>query len=576
MHRLSRGQLQLLIGLVAALFFLPFLGYFHLFDWDEINFAECAREMLATGNYTEVQINFQPFWEKPPFFIWLQALAMNFFGINEFAARLPNAICGIATLIVLFRIGSKIFDHRFGVLWALSFGGSILPFIYFKSGIIDPTFNLFIFLGVFRLVLLTNNPNAKNTYKNAILAGLFFGLATLTKGPVAILIPGICILVFLLIHRNFQSFSLKSISLFLLSYFIIAGSWFFYLILNGKISLVQDFIEYQIRLFSTEDSGHGGFIGYHFVVLLLGCFPASLYALIAWQKKHTLTPFQQFFRLWMKILFWTVLLLFSLVKTKIIHYSSLCYFPLTFFAANSIHSLLNNEIKWKKWGSVLGYVLLCIPSLIFIGFPILEIFKEKIISANWIKDAFILDCFSARTEFHFSEFIPGLLLLVVGGNFFYKISKGKFIFIPHLFFTVAASLFLALILIVPKIEKYVQGAEIRFFESLKNQKCYVETVSYKSFAHLFYAEKKPELNTPELLNHVKSKIESDKKTNQTIFSFSLYATNYMRGEPIRYPAFFSVKSDNMKSFEQENPHIKKLYQEGGFIFYYRPPSLQNK
>ena len=288
MHRLSRGQLQLLIGLVAALFFLPFLGYFHLFDWDEINFAECAREMLATGNYTEVQINFQPFWEKPPFFIWLQALALNFFGINEFAARLPNAICGIATLIVLFRIGSKIFDHRFGVLWALSFGGSILPFIYFKSGIIDPTFNLFIFLGVFRLVLLTNNPNAKNTYKNAILGGLFFGLATLTKGPVAILIPGICILVFLLIHRNFQSFSLKSISLFLLSYFIIAGSWFFYLILNGKISLVQDFIEYQIRLFSTEDSGHGGFIGYHFVVLLLGCFPASLYALIAWQKKkHT-------------------------------------------------------------------------------------------------------------------------------------------------------------------------------------------------------------------------------------------------------------------------------------------------
>jgi 4-amino-4-deoxy-L-arabinose transferase-like glycosyltransferase len=103
MHRLSRGQFQLLIGLVAALFFLPFLGYFHLFDWDEINFAECAREMLATGNYTEVQINFQPFWEKPPFFIWLQALAMNFFGINEFAARLPNAICGIATLIVIWR-----------------------------------------------------------------------------------------------------------------------------------------------------------------------------------------------------------------------------------------------------------------------------------------------------------------------------------------------------------------------------------------------------------------------------------------------------------------------------------------
>ena len=54
---------------VAALAFVPFLGSAPLFDWDEINFAESAREMIVSGNYFQVQINYQPFWEKPPLFI---------------------------------------------------------------------------------------------------------------------------------------------------------------------------------------------------------------------------------------------------------------------------------------------------------------------------------------------------------------------------------------------------------------------------------------------------------------------------------------------------------------------------
>ena len=95
--------IQLLIIIFGLILFLP-TGNVHLFDWDEINFAEAAREMLVTGDYFTVTIDFQPFWEKPPFFIWLQAFSMQIFGINEFAARLPNALCGVLTLIILFNI----------------------------------------------------------------------------------------------------------------------------------------------------------------------------------------------------------------------------------------------------------------------------------------------------------------------------------------------------------------------------------------------------------------------------------------------------------------------------------------
>ena len=101
---------NLLIILIGTALFVPFLGEVHLFDWDEINFAECAREMIVSGNYSSVTINFLPFWEKPPLFIWMQVLSMKLFGINEFAARFPNAICGIVTMLVLFNIGKKL--HR--------------------------------------------------------------------------------------------------------------------------------------------------------------------------------------------------------------------------------------------------------------------------------------------------------------------------------------------------------------------------------------------------------------------------------------------------------------------------------
>src|SRR4030042_6770053 len=91
---------ELLIIISGAVLFIPFLGGVNLFDWDEINFAESAREMIVSGDYLTVQINYLPFWEKPPLFIWMQVLSMKLFGINEFAARFPNAICGIVSLLM--------------------------------------------------------------------------------------------------------------------------------------------------------------------------------------------------------------------------------------------------------------------------------------------------------------------------------------------------------------------------------------------------------------------------------------------------------------------------------------------
>jgi len=104
---------MLLLLLLLLLF--PGLGWSPLFDWDEVNFAEISREMIATGDWLRPQIDFAPFWEKPPFFFWLQALSFSGLGVGEYAARLPNALCGILTALTLYGMGKQRRGARFEI-----------------------------------------------------------------------------------------------------------------------------------------------------------------------------------------------------------------------------------------------------------------------------------------------------------------------------------------------------------------------------------------------------------------------------------------------------------------------------
>ncbi len=484
-------------GLLAALFFLPFLGRVHLFDWDEINFAECAREMLLTGNYLQPQIDFQAFYEKPPLFFWLQSLSMKIWGVGEYGARFPNAICGMITLVLLFRLGERHFSTRFGMLWAGAYFGSLLPHLYFKSGIIDPSFNLLIFLSLYHFIRFywekeKGHPPAARigTWGRLGLSAFFMGLAILAKGPAAFLIMGLVLGTYWIgLKGKFYVRPVAILTFGILS-LLVCGLWFGLESAVHGPAFLKEFVIYQYRLFSTPDAGHGGFPGFHLVVLLVGCFPASVFAVRAFFLRSDGSFFQKDLKKWMQILFWVVLILFSIVQSKIIHYSSLCYFPLTFLAAYTLDQLWEKRIRWGIWlkSSLLTLGLLIASAVMLV--PFLGKNAEQL--KPWIQDPSGRASLEAEVYWSGWEGLVGLLFLLAVGAAFYFFQKGR----PKeacisLFGGGAVFVWLLLAVYINKIEGYSQAAPLAFFESLEGKDVFVQPMHYKTYAHLFYTKKPP-------------------------------------------------------------------------------------
>ena len=553
------------IALVAAILFIPFLGNVHLFDWDEINFAESAREMMASGNYFSVQINFTRFTEKPPLFFWMQVLSMKVFGVNEFSARFPNAICGIVTLVVLFRIGKQIFNEQFARIWVMVYLGTFVTFLYFKSGIIDPWFNLFIFLAIYHFYSLTTSVQV-NRLKHLVLTGVFLGLAVLTKGPVAILIALLTYLVVVVLNRFRFFINGKEFVTIFVTTLIVCFAWFGVDLIQNGPSFLIEFLQRQIAIFSTNDADHGEPFFYHWWVLLLGCFPASIFfmkGIFVQMERNE----QKMFKQWMVVLFWVTLLLFSIVKTKIVHYSSLCWFPLTAIASMYLYEIFTDKVRrmhmvFKMLIGIIGILL----SLVLIAIP--YALMNKAAWVHLLEDPFARANLQADVQWYWWDGFGGCILLL--GVLFYLFSKQNKLKTILLFLSVTLCCLYTSVMIVPNIEGISQRANIEFFEKRQGEDCYVETVGYRSYAQYFYSKKQAYTSAQKIKIDTVLMGGSSQPDTLTTKQKELNFSQWVLYGNIDKPAYFSIKIQN-KQILDTLPDLNKLYEKNGFAFYKRLP-----
>lgn len=588
------------VALLALIFFVPYLGNVHLFDWDEINFAESAREMLATSNYLRVQIDYQPFWEKPPLFIWIQALSMKVFGVNEFAARFPNAVVGLITLLTFYFVGKRLIDARFGFLWALAYLGSVTPHLYFKSGIIDPLFNYFMFLSVLYLLPSLNKAGQPGALR-FFWAGIFAGLAVWTKGPVGVGVPTLTLAAFWLIHyvqhrpsdgskpsEPLLGFSLNNILVYGLTAGVLTAGWMLAIIWESGWATFLAFLDYLYRLGATSEADHGQPFYYHFVVVLIGCFPISILGLPYISRifhpllrrfskgAHGVTNSEQLrhgianpaqlpdrsddrsssqrrplltahYVTGMLCLFWVVMIVFSIVKTKIVHYSSMAYFPLSFLAALWVYRWLQGEISRPRWMTVLLLIIGGILSLVLAAVPLIGMYSAAV--TPYIDDAFVVANLQAPVEWAGYEWMFGAAYFAVVVWAVIIWNKRKLLAVRTLFFATAVLLFVYGAVVVPKIEGYTQRTVIDFYTSKRGQDVYVWPIGFKSYAQFFYF-KKPNGVRPEASNE-----------------------DWLLNGPVDKPTFLISRIDRAEQF-RNHPNLELIKEENGFVFFRRKPDYQ--
>lgn len=393
----------ILVGFVILAFFLP-LGIVPLFDLDEGAFSEATREMLLNHNYITTYLNGDLRFDKPILIYWLQAISVSIFGLNEFALRLPSAIAGAFWAGSIYWFSKRYFDEKIAFLATIFMVGSIQIGIIAKAAIADSLLNMFIAFSMFSIWLYLDTKNKKYLY----LAFAFIGFGTLTKGPVAIMIPMVVTFIYLAVKKDLKLFfkmifDIKGIFIFL----IIALPWYMLEYMDQGMKFIDGFIlKHNLQRFDSSLEHHKGSIFYFIPVILIGLMPFSVYFIKIFTKLKEIFKNDMF--LFLFIWFSFVFIFFSFSGTKLPHYVIYGYTPLFIFMAY----YFKNVDKYVIISAVIFLILLFF-------FPDIALYiKDK------IKDEYV-KVMIENVNVYFNldyKILIGFGILVLFSLFFIKIS----------------------------------------------------------------------------------------------------------------------------------------------------------
>jgi 4-amino-4-deoxy-L-arabinose transferase-like glycosyltransferase len=181
-----------------ALFFR--LGTLPLLQPDEGRNAEVAREMKESGAWLSPSYDGIAYLDKPAFFFKTVALSLAAFGNNETAARLPSAVFALALLAMTFLFCRRVHGTRCAIMAVIIIATMPLYVVFSRTIIFDMTLAFFVSAAIFAGYRAEEceGKSRRNWY---LLGALAAGFATLVKGPVGFLIPGLVLFVFHLVER---------------------------------------------------------------------------------------------------------------------------------------------------------------------------------------------------------------------------------------------------------------------------------------------------------------------------------------------------------------------------------------
>jgi len=185
----ERKRFWLILLGTGALLFLG-IGLHSPWPPDSPRFVEVAREMVESGQWMLPMRGGEYYPEKPPVFIWTLALLYWLTGNLKLTYLIPNALCSLLTVGLVYDLGRRLWNPRVAALAALLL---LLPtqfVLHAKNAQIDGMLMAWVTIGCYGLLRHFLLGPAWGWY----LAGFaFMGLGIITKGvgflPVFLLVP---------------------------------------------------------------------------------------------------------------------------------------------------------------------------------------------------------------------------------------------------------------------------------------------------------------------------------------------------------------------------------------------------
>lgn len=435
--RAARVFLAAVWAVALGLLFLR-LGYAPLTDVDEGAFAEATREMLARGDWVSPWLLDQPRFDKPALIHWLQMAGIWLLGLNAWGARLPSAVAGLIWVGAIGwwarLVAQKLWPQNgedlatWAQAWAMLLAVTSLgiPAIA-RAATADATLNAFL---VLTLVLLWQalwgteqrsfSSQGDPGRRWARAAALCIALGLLTKGPIAVLVPGAAGLI-----ATLWSGSLRRL-LWLLrdpwSWFILAAvttPWYLLQYLAQGQAFIDGFLGvHNVGRFTGTMHGFAAGPWYYPVWIMVATMPASGLVLavlgmsLTRYGRSVLQLQRRELRLaWAVFVF--VLVFFSFSATKLPHYG--------FYGLAGLMVLLAVALVGQLRNGQVGLMrlLVAVASLGVIGLGLLpETFAGLVARVTDPYHAVVLqavdqDIAAAKTLFVFGGVLGAVLLVVV-------------------------------------------------------------------------------------------------------------------------------------------------------------------
>lgn len=300
--------------LSVFLFFFPpgaqrppmFMEYFYL---------ESAREMLNHGDWITPIFNETNRFDKPILFYWMVMLSFKVFGTGLGAARLVSAVMAMGVMGVTYALGKSLYGvpaARWAVLALIT---TPLFVLFARTAIPDLTLTFFITLSLFAFQRGVASSPPRRSWLFLFYAAA--ALATLTKGPLAVLLLGLVTTGFLLTWKERPSLRELAPGAGIVIFLAMVLPWFVLIVMKHGQTYLDYIWSIQQKAAAGEARYPWHFYLRHFFWDFLPWSPLVAAGLgILWKNRRDLTAEQRIPVPWLIMIF----VFFSLVSLKAIRY----------------------------------------------------------------------------------------------------------------------------------------------------------------------------------------------------------------------------------------------------------------